>query len=317
MDTIRRVALASIVPLLACATTAQPSASLLSARAAYQKAETGPAAQLTPADLHEARVLLDSAEEAGKSDPQSMLAQHRAYLALRRAELADAQGKTAAAVAERETAQKQAEALTDRQLSSARQKLADASAASKQSEAQAQVEAERRARAAAEEQAKDKISQAQSQLDAERQARLAAEESARGAREALEKAGTVKEEARGTVITLSGSVLFASGRSVLLPSAQQTLDQVADALRTGAGNILVEGHTDSRGADRTNLTLSKERAGAVVEYLVSRGVPRERLEAAGLGSSRPVADNSSAEGRANNRRVEIVLKNRMTARPNP
>lgn len=90
---------------------------------------------------------------------------------------------------------------------------------------------------------------------------------------------------------------------------------VAEALQSGDGPILIEGHTDSLGGDAVNLPLSQKRAEAVLEYLVSRNVARERLRAAGLGSSRPIADNSSPEGRANNRRVEIVLTSRVTAKP--
>jgi outer membrane protein OmpA-like peptidoglycan-associated protein len=74
--------------------------------------------------------------------------------------------------------------------------------------------------------------------------------------------------------------------------------------------LLVEGHTDSRGSEATNLALSRSRADAVAAYLITHGVPAERVTTAGLGSSRPVADNSSAEGRADNRRVEIVIQTR-------
>jgi outer membrane protein OmpA-like peptidoglycan-associated protein len=84
---------------------------------------------------------------------------------------------------------------------------------------------------------------------------------------------------------------------------------VADALKDDEGkHILIEGHTDSRGSEATNLALSQQRANSVRDYFVSRGIPTERITANGLGSNRPVADNSSAEGRADNRRVEIVIQ---------
>jgi outer membrane protein OmpA-like peptidoglycan-associated protein len=119
----------------------------------------------------------------------------------------------------------------------------------------------------------------------------------------------VKKESRGTVITLSGNVLFASGKSMLLPGAQTSLNQVADALKDqNDAKILVEGHTDSKGSEASNMELSRARAEAVASYLASRGVPKEQITSQGYGPSRPVADNNTPEGRANNRRVEIVVQ---------
>ncbi len=120
----------------------------------------------------------------------------------------------------------------------------------------------------------------------------------------------MNEEQRGTVITLSGSVLFATNQSTLLPIARQNLVSVANALKMTPEdrNIVVEGHTDSRGTDEHNMRLSHERASAVREFLVSQGVEPTRIQAVGRGESVPIADNSSPEGRANNRRVEIVIQ---------
>jgi outer membrane protein OmpA-like peptidoglycan-associated protein len=72
--------------------------------------------------------------------------------------------------------------------------------------------------------------------------------------------------------------------------------------------IMVEGHTDSIGTEENNRKLSQGRADAVREFLVSRGVEASRISAVGKGESEPVADNKSPEGRANNRRVEIIIK---------
>jgi len=111
------------------------------------------------------------------------------------------------------------------------------------------------------------------------------------------------------VITLSGSVLFASNKDALLPAAKERLSQVADALKTQDDHkIVVEGHTDSQGSADLNQGLSDRRAQSVVTFLVSRGVPADKIRAEGLGLTRPVADNGTAEGRANNRRVEIIVK---------
>jgi outer membrane protein OmpA-like peptidoglycan-associated protein len=116
-----------------------------------------------------------------------------------------------------------------------------------------------------------------------------------------------KDEARGTIITLSGSVLFRSNDSALLPAALTRLDQVAEALVAKGQRVTVEGYTDSRGSQSTNMSLSQRRADSVRSYLVTRGFPTEKIEARGMGPDRPIADNTSAEGRANNRRVEIVI----------
>lgn len=112
------------------------------------------------------------------------------------------------------------------------------------------------------------------------------------------------------VITLSGSVLFASNRTDLLPSAQAKLSEVAAALtkQDAESKITVEGHTDSQGNPSYNQDLSQRRAQAVRDYLVSRGMAADRVSAQGFGLTRPVADNATAEGRANNRRVEIVVQ---------
>ena len=120
---------------------------------------------------------------------------------------------------------------------------------------------------------------------------------------------SLKEEKRGLVMTLSGSVLFQSAKSTLLPSARVKLDQVANALLAiRARNLIVEGHTDSQGSESYNQTLSQHRADAVRDYLVQKGYPADRIQSIGRGEGSPIADNASPEGRANNRRVEIVIE---------
>jgi outer membrane protein OmpA-like peptidoglycan-associated protein len=111
------------------------------------------------------------------------------------------------------------------------------------------------------------------------------------------------------VITLSGSVLFASNQSTLLPEARSRLEQVADVLlTTSERSIIVEGHTDSQGSDAHNLALSQRRADAVRNSLVQRGYQADLIQARGLGEGQPIASNSDANGRANNRRVEIIIE---------
>lgn len=144
------------------------------------------------------------------------------------------------------------------------------------------------------------------QLSIEQQARIDAELIAAAA---LAELAAVKEEERGLVITLSGSVLFASNESTLLPAAQDRLNKVADALLvTKQKQLIIEGFTDSQGSSEYNIALSQRRADAVRSYLISRGYPGDLIHTQGIGEERPVADNNSAEGRANNRRVEIVVE---------
>lgn len=151
-------------------------------------------------------------------------------------------------------------------------------------------------------------SEVRRELENERSAREAAGARTAAALENLRRVATVDDQERGIVITLSGSVLFASGQAQLLPNAQQRLDQVATTLHDYPDqDMVVEGHTDSRGSASSNADLSLRRAQAVLTCLVSRGVSTERIRAMGIGPDRPVADNRSAEGRANDRRVEIVL----------
>jgi outer membrane protein OmpA-like peptidoglycan-associated protein len=125
----------------------------------------------------------------------------------------------------------------------------------------------------------------------------------------LASLAALKQEDRGLVLTLTGSILFRSAQSTLLPPARVKLDQVAKALLAiHARNLIVEGHTDSQGSEAYNQGLSQRRADAVRDYLVQSGYPADHIQSRGRGKDSPIASNSSAEGRANNRRVEIVIE---------
>jgi outer membrane protein OmpA-like peptidoglycan-associated protein len=144
------------------------------------------------------------------------------------------------------------------------------------------------------------------------QANLELKESEKRTADALAELASIaslKEEERGLVLTLSGSILFRSAESTLMSSAQAKLDQVSKALLAiRTRNLIVEGHTDSQGSESYNQGLSQRRADTVRDYLVQSGYPSSHILARGQGESRPVAINASAEGRANNRRVEIVIE---------
>jgi OmpA-OmpF porin, OOP family len=116
-----------------------------------------------------------------------------------------------------------------------------------------------------------------------------------------------KQTDRGMVMTLS-DVLFDTGRSTLKPGADRDLDRLAQALKDNSNTrVMIEGHTDSVGSDSYNEELSQRRAQAVADALRTRGVASDRYESKGLGKSFPVASNSTAAGRQQNRRVEIVF----------
>jgi len=102
---------------------------------------------------------------------------------------------------------------------------------------------------------------------------------------------------------------FDTGKSNIKPESKQTISQIVQMLKANPGlNISVEGHTDNVGDPKSNKTLSDERAKAVVAAIVVQGIDAKRLSALGHGQDKPVADNKTEEGRAKNRRVELVKK---------
>jgi len=116
-----------------------------------------------------------------------------------------------------------------------------------------------------------------------------------------------KQTERGMVLTL-GDVLFDTGKAVLKPGAYTTIDRLAQVLNSShSSRVVIEGHTDSMGADATNQVLSEERALAVKTALLQRGVAGSQIASVGKGESTPVASNDTASGRQANRRVELIF----------
>lgn len=272
----------SSLSMIACGSTLPPK-ELVDARAAYQSASKGPAAQQSPAELHVAKQSLDVAERSFADDGDSPITKDFSYIAIRKSQLADASARAGLAFKEKEAAEREAQTVQASQLSDARTQLAGT---------------------------KSSLEKTQDQLAREKAAREEAEKKAALAMADLQRLASVKQESRGMVITLSGGVLFASNESTLLPAAILKLNEVADALIKGNpdANITIEGHTDSQGQAKYNQELGQKRADAVKSQLVARGVAADRIKSVGIGPDRPIADNKSPEGRANNRRVEIIVQ---------
>jgi outer membrane protein OmpA-like peptidoglycan-associated protein len=290
--------LVAATSLTGCGSAMAPT-ELHSARDAYKKAETAPGAKLAPVQLDEAKQSLTRAESAFKDGEDDQDVKDLSYVAQKKAEVAMSAGNREQARRDAEKAKGDRDALQSSLLESTQDKLS-ATRSALQDEQRRLEEASKKGAA--------EVERVKAELDAEKKARTEAERKAAAAMASLAEIAKVKEESRGVVITLSGSVLFASGKSTLLPIAMDKLNEVAKALNDqGYKKLVVEGHTDARGSVSANQDLSRARAEAVRSYLVTRGVPSEKIEAVGLGSSRPIADNNSDEGRANNRRVEIIV----------
>jgi outer membrane protein OmpA-like peptidoglycan-associated protein len=320
MKTLQFLILVTFVALFTGCATVAPN-ELVNARSAYQQASEGPAAQLAPAELHKANVALDLAEQSFLKDPDSQKTKDLAYVAQRKSEQARALGVMAADRAIRDKAnvdfqKKQAEIVkqgkqdlidSEKRTALAQAEI-DKQAALK--EGKDKSDAELAAVKARRDQANADLQKQQAEAVKQgKQDLIDSERRTAEALAALAALATVKEEERGLVVTLSGGVLFRSAKSTLLSSAQVKLDQVAHALlAVRARNLIVEGHTDSQGSESYNQGLSQRRADAVRGYLVQRGYPADRIQARGKGKGSPIADNASPEGRANNRRVEIIIE---------
>jgi len=122
---------------------------------------------------------------------------------------------------------------------------------------------------------------------------------------------SVYRDARGTILSMS-DILFEFGKADLKQELKENLAEIAGILKNllTESSIIIEGHTDNVGSAATNKKLSEQRASGVLQYLVDRGVDKKRLKSVGYGLEKPVADNKTEEGRAKNRRVELVIKDK-------
>jgi outer membrane protein OmpA-like peptidoglycan-associated protein len=307
MKTKQFLILIALVALFAGCATVVPPNELINARSAYRLASEGPAEQLVPAELHKAHEALVLAEQSFLNEPDSYKTKDLAYIAQRKSELAGTLGAMAADKGRKDKANADFQKKQTEIVEQGKQDLSD----SEKRTADALAEADK---LAAVKEVKDKADADFQKQQAEiveqgKQDLRDSEKRTADALAELAKLAAVKEEERGLVVTLSGSVLFRSAKSNLLSSAQAKLDQVANALlAVRARNLIVEGHTDSQGSESYNQGLSQRRADAVRDYLVQKGYPADRIQARGKGEGSPIANNASPEGRANNRRVEIIIE---------
>lgn len=241
-------------------------------------AEAADAANLAPGPLGTAKAALAVADGAwrAKSSGERKRAPELGRVAVQAGEDARVAAVRRAEELKREAARRDAEAA---------QKLAEENARNaERARAQAAAEAERAKNVEAE------------------SARVRAELLAR-----MNQVLPTRDTPRGLVAEIGG-VLFATAKATLEGGARESLARLSGVLSAyPALKLRIEGHTDNVGSDATNLKLSTDRAAAVRDYLVGQGVPAAGIEVAGLGPAAPVADNTTAEGRARNRRVEVIV----------
>lgn len=273
---------------------------LMDAQSAVQAAgRDATVVEVAAVDLERAREALERAQalaEEGGGGEQTML-EHNAYLAQRYAEIAMAQAGAARAEDDIDNA----EAERNRVLLEVRT-----------AEAERQASEATSARALAEQRA----TQAQSARDLAEQRAQETRTAQTAAAEARQRASELEQELselkaqqteRGLVLTLS-DVLFDTDEATLKPGAATAIDELAGFMQENPEReLLIEGHTDSRGTDDYNETLAERRANAVRDALLQRGVNASRLHTHGVGESRPIATNETAAGRQLNRRVEVVV----------
>lgn len=283
MDTIRTplamllgVVLLGIT-LAACGGPPRDNPMLREAQLVFQRtAEDQQVRQHAPVALEEAREALQQAEAVWQARERREIVDHHAYIVKQRSAIARQRARLNAARAEFEQLE------TEREQLRLEARTAEAEAA----EARARAERQRAEQAQAE-----------------------AEQATHRAQELSERVAELQAEmtARGLVMTM-GDVLFDVGRATLQPDAERSIAILSQFLNEfPERRVLIEGHTDATGSRDLNMRLSRERAEAVRAALVARGISAGRIDVVGLGPDYPVAANTSAAGRQQNRRVEIII----------
>jgi outer membrane protein OmpA-like peptidoglycan-associated protein len=301
-----------------CATTAPiyPAGSA-EVRSKLDRLQSDPnLADQAPVEIREAEAAVLIAEQPiGKDDA---LGKHRVYMADRKVEIAIAKASTGYAQDQRAgLSQARDEARLAARTHEADKARQETAKAQKETDAArtkallAEADAESNAKAARAKAALAEADAASKAESARTKAALAEADAVRNARKLQQQIDVLQAEAtdRGLVLTL-GNTLFATGKSDLKPASTTSLDKLVVFLNDYPNrNVTVEGHTDDVGSDQLNQTLSQHRADSVKTYLVAQGIQNQRITASGIGETKPIADNLSASGRQQNRRVEVIIDN--------
>ncbi len=250
------------------------------------------------AELERMKALAKEQEQA-LLDAKEKLAAEQARAEHEIASLREKQEKLAAVVAEQAGAEKEAARLREEQE---RLALAAERTSAEKEAARLREEHEKLAALAAEQARAEQAEREVARLRAEH------EKSRAELTTTLSRLAKVHEESRGIIVTLPGNIFFDVNKADVKPAMQMQLTKIAKELAAVPDlYLLIEGHTDSAGSNEYNLSLSESRARSVQTILLTGGIAAERMEIKGYGASKPVASNSTPGGRAQNRRVEIVL----------
>jgi outer membrane protein OmpA-like peptidoglycan-associated protein len=262
-------ALAGSVTGAGCAAHPAPP-ELVDARVAYARAS---AVEASPDELAEAKRFLDAAERWHLDEPRSEEAKNLAYIAQRKAQIAEADARTVRA-----------------EIAQARDLQA--------------LYVMRREQLAAK---NDRLEKSE-----EESVLAARPPGSRGAKEAVDRLGpfaAVSASGGRMTVTIEDSVLFEGDTAKLMATARDRLDRVAQALQALRGrSISVKGYVNASGDNAHDIDLSRRRADAVRQYLVMRGIVKDRVRAFGLGAAPPVAGDTSPLGHHETRRIEVVVE---------
>jgi outer membrane protein OmpA-like peptidoglycan-associated protein len=258
-----------------------------------------------PLELYEAINAVQIAQANGADKFASDTFQHA------RQDLIDAQGMERKSVRKQQItyAREAVQAAEDSRIITIRKKQEE----DKEQVQQAQNDAQQSALAAqqaANQQARERAQAEVARQQAEQTAQQATQQTEQmraRLRDQLNQVLATRETARGLIVNMS-DVLFDTGQYTLKPGAREKLAKVSGILLAYPNlQLQVEGYTDNVGSDEFNQTLSDKRAEAVRDYLTSQGVSMTNISAAGYGMNDPIADNSTSQGRAENRRVQLVV----------
>ena len=303
-----------------CATA--PPAELINARQAYQHASNGPAAQLVPADLHKAQEALAAAEKSFNDEPKSFRTKDLAYVADRKAKMAEAHATTAAENANTAKANKDYQAA---QTEIVKNTKADLAASERNAAVTSeQLAASQKSTVAAENSAADaKVEAANVKATTDAEAiRVKAATDAEAIRvkdasdaEARRLADQKTRDMsaiiileRGKKVVLRG-INFEFNKATLLDESESTLTRAYNAMVANPDvQVVITGHTDNVGSQKSNQVLSLKRAQAVKNWLVKEGISSRRMRTVGRGQNEPMSSNDTNEGRADNRRIEFYVQ---------